>query len=192
MSVTELDPITALIVVDLQAGVTGIPADPSPETVIAHSVELLRAWREPGLPVVLVNVDSGAPGRTELNRPGSTPPFARPDGWDQLVPELDTQPSDIRVTKKTWGAFHGTGLAETLRDRGVTQVVIAGIATSAGVESTARQAHEHGFHVTLAKDAMTDREPATHAHSIEKIFPRIGETGTTAEILELLAATRRG
>jgi len=187
MSVTELDPITALIVVDLQAGVTGIPADPSPETVIAHSVELLRAWREHGLPVVLVNVDSGAPGRTELNRPGSTPPFARPDGWDQLVPELDAQPADIRVTKKTWGAFHGTGLAETLRDRGVTQVVIAGISTSAGVESTARSAHEHGYHVVLATDAMTDRSPENHEHSVTSVFPRLGETTTTQEVLDALA-----
>ncbi|MDP9028480.1 MAG: isochorismatase family protein [Actinomycetota bacterium] len=191
MTVTALDPITALIAIDLQKGITAMPVEPSPASVIGHTVELLEAFRAHGLPVVLVNVDAGAPGRTEAARDGGGPTSVmRRPGWTELVPELNAQPSDHRVTKKTWGAFHGTGLNQHLRELGVTQVVIAGIATSAGVESTARQAHELGFHVTLATDAMTDRESATHAHSIEKIFPRLGETGTTAEILELLEGAR--
>jgi nicotinamidase-related amidase len=189
MPVTTLDPTTALIVVDLQKGIAGIPAQPSPQSVIDKSAELLDAFRAHGLPVVLVNVDAGAPGRTEHSRAGGGL-GSRPDDWTDLVPELKAQPSDHRVTKKTWGAFHGTGLDDHLRKLGVTQVVITGISTSAGVESTARQAYESGFHVTLATDAMTDRDPATHAHSIEKVFPRLGETGTTAEILALLEATR--
>ncbi len=72
----------------------------------------------------------------------------------------------------------------------MTQVVLCGIATSAGVESTARQAHELGYHVTLAVDAMTDRSPEAHANSVARIFPRLGETGTAAEIIALL--DRRG
>ncbi len=189
MPVTTLDPKTALIVVDLQKGVVAMPTEPSPATVVGKTVELLDAFRAHGLPVVLVNVDAGAPGRTEQNRAGGGL-GELPDNWTELVQELRAQPSDHLVTKRTWGAFHGTGLNEHLRDLGVTQVVITGISTSAGVESTARQAYEHGFHVTLATDAMTDRDPATHTHSIEKVFPRLGETGTTAEILELLEATR--
>jgi nicotinamidase-related amidase len=90
------------------------------------------------------------------------------------------------VTKRTWGAFTNTGLEKQLRDLGVTQVVIAGVSTSAGVESTARFAHEHGFHVTLAVDAMTDMNADAHHNSITRIFPRLGETGTTQEIIELL------
>jgi len=188
MPVTTLDPTTALIVIDLQEGIVSMPVEPSPASVIANSVRLLEAFRANGLPVVLVNVDAGAPGRTDQNR--AAPAAPRPEGWTELVRELDAQPGDHLVTKRTWGAFHDTGLNEHLRGLGVTQVVITGIATSAGVESTARQAHELGFHVTLATDAMTDREPTTHLHSIEKIFPRLGETGTTAEILELLVAGR--
>jgi nicotinamidase-related amidase len=188
MPVTTLDPTVALIVIDLQKGVMGMPTQPAPEVVLGTTVRLLDAFRERGLPVVLVNVDAGAPGRTELNPGGVTP--ERPARWDELAPELNTQPSDHLVTKKTWGAFHGTDLDEYLRGAGVTQVVIAGIATSAGVESTARQAHEHGYHVTLATDAMADRSPDMHGHSIQQIFPRLGETGTTDEILALLAATR--
>jgi len=107
-----------------------------------------------------------------------------------LVAELHTGPDDIVVTKRNWGAFFGTDLDLQLRRRGVTQIVLAGVATSIGVESTARAAHEHGYHVTLATDAMTDRDGDAHRNSIEKIFPRLGETGTTAEIIELLDKTR--
>ena len=83
------------------------------------------------------------------------------------------------MTKQTWGAFHRTPLDTLLRDRGVTQIVLTGVATSAGVESTARSAHEHGYHVVLATDAMTDRDPDLHEHSVQRIFPRLGETATT-------------
>ena len=68
----------------------------------------------------------------------------------------------------------------------MTQVVLTGIATTAGVESTARAAHEAGYHVVLAIDAMTDRSAEAHDHSVRHVFPRLGETGTTAEILGLL------
>jgi len=114
--------------------------------------------------------------------------FAERPCRPKLVPELDAQPGDIRVTKTTWGAFHGTDLDGQLRDTGVTQVVITGVATSAGVESTARAAHEHGYHVVLVTGAMTDMDPGNHAHSVEKIFPRIGETTTTAQLLAVLGA----
>jgi nicotinamidase-related amidase len=90
------------------------------------------------------------------------------------------------VTKQTWGAFTGTDLDAYLRSVGVTQVVICGVATSAGVESTARQAHELGFNVTLATDAMTDMSVEAHDNSLGRIFPRLGETATTREIVDLL------
>jgi nicotinamidase-related amidase len=131
---------------------------------------------------VLVNVAAGAPGRTEqTHNRGELPP-----GWADLVPELNQQPEDYTVTKRTWGAFTNTDLEMHLKKLGVTQVVIAGIATSIGVESTARHAYEHGFNVTLAVDAMTDMSPDAHANSITRIFPRLGETGTTQEIIDLL------
>jgi nicotinamidase-related amidase len=70
--------------------------------------------------------------------------------------------------------------------RCVTQVVVAGVATSVGVEATARQAYEQGFNVTLALDAMTDMREEAHEYSIQNVFPRIGETGSTQEIIALL------
>jgi nicotinamidase-related amidase len=126
------------------------------------------------------------PGRTEQTR--SSKEF--PAGWTDLVPELNQQSEDHTITKRTCGAFTNTGLDEHLRKLGVTQVVIAGIATSIGVESTARQAHELGFNVTLAIDAMTDMSPEAHSNSVTRIFARLGETGTTGEIIALLDSTR--
>lgn len=181
MTVTTLDPRTALVVIDLQQGIAGSPLA---EPVVAHAVALADAFRAVGLPVVLVNVTAGAPGRTERPRPAAD----RPDGWADLLPDLG---DGIRVTKRTWGAFHDTGLDEILRAEGVTQVVLAGIATSKGVESTARAAHEHGYHVTIAIDAVGDSDPDAHRNSIERIFPAIGETGTTNAIIALLEASAR-
>jgi nicotinamidase-related amidase len=183
MPVTKLDPRTALIVIDLQKGIVGMPTAHSTADIVSRASELATAFRKHGLPVVLVNVDAGAPGRTEQSRN-----FPRSDDWAVLVPELNQQLSDITVTKKTWGAFSSTDLDAQLKKLGVTQVVLAGVATSAGVESSARHAHELGYNVTLATDAMTDMSADAHSNSISRIFPRIGETGTSREIIELLDA----
>jgi len=182
MPLTTLDPQTALVLIDLQKGIVGLPtAHPSAE-VVARAAEMAGAFRRRGLPVVLVNVVGAAPGRTDPQPARKAP---GPD-WAELVPELGAQPQDIRVSKKTWGAFTGTGLEAALRERGVTQIVLAGISTSIGVESTVRQAQELGFNLTLAVDAMTDLNEQAHANSLARIFPRLGETGTTKDIVALL------
>jgi nicotinamidase-related amidase len=186
MTITTLDPKTALVVIDLQKGIVALPTAHPVNEVVAHAVELLDAFRSHGLPVVLVNVAGGAPGRSEQARNLA----GLPADWADLVSELKQQPEDHIVTKRTWGAFTNTGLDEHFKKLGVTQVVIAGVATSIGVESTARYAYELGFNVTLAIDAMTDMNADAHANSIARIFPRLGETGTTREIIELLDSTR--
>ncbi|GJG85921.1 hydrolase [Gemmatimonadetes bacterium T265] len=183
MPLTALDPNTALLVIDLQRGILARPGVDLRD-VIANAAALAGAFRRRDLPVVLVTAAGRAPGRTELQRPTGT---LSPD-FTEVLPELDRRPGDHLVTKHTWGAFPGTGLEAYLRGAGVTQVVVAGVATSFGVESTARQAYEHGFHVTLATDAMFDPSPEAHHHSVTRIFPKLGETGTTQEILDLLRA----
>ncbi len=184
MPLTTLDPNTALIVVDLQKGILGSPVAHLFADVLERTRVLLNAFRERRLPVVLVNVAGRAPGRIEQ----PPRPLHVSDGFTDFLPELDQQPGDLVVTKRTWGAFAHTDLEAQLTTLGVTQVVIAGVATSAGVESTARQAYEQGFNVTLATDAMTDPRPEAHAHSLAHVFPRLGETGSTDDILRLLNA----
>ncbi|MBH1938325.1 isochorismatase family protein [Streptomyces sp. AV19] len=183
MPATTLDANTALILIDLQKGITALPTLHPADGIVARGAELAAAFRAKGLPVALVNVAGGAPGRTEapLGPGGEYPP-----DFAELRPELGRREDDILVTKRTWGAFHGTDLDERLRRRGVTQVVIGGIATAFGVESTARAAHEHGYHVTVATDAVTDMDAELHRVAVEKVFPVLGETDTTANILALL------
>ena len=186
MAVTTLDAVTALIVIDLQKGIVGLPTVHPIAEIVQRARLLTDAFRSYGLPVVLVNVTGRPPGRAEQVRI----PRDLPSGFADFVPELSPQPGDHIVSKQTAGAFTKTDLENFLRSRGVTQVVIVGVATSMGVESTARQAHELGFNVTLAVDAMTDLDAALHVSSSTKIFPRLGETGSTQEILDLLAAAR--
>lgn len=183
MPLTILDTQTALIVVDLQKGLRNIPSLHPIAGVIDHSCQLIEAFRKHKLPVVLVNVVGIAPRRTEEPRRYRD----LPANFSELIPELHPQPDDILITKRTWGAFANTDLEAQLKAKGVTQVVLTGVATGTGVEATARQAFEAGFNVTLATDAMTDMRTEAHEYSVKHVFPRLGETGSTQDVLDLLA-----
>lgn len=183
MALSTLDAVSALVVVDLQQGLARLPTlDPITE-VATRSGELARLFRAKGQPVFLVNaVSSPRPrGRTALGTPPPQPPE-----WSELLPELDPQPSDVRITKAQWGAFTGTGLDTYLRRLDVTQLVLAGVATSLGVESTARQAYELDYNLAFVTDAMTDFRAESQANSLQRIFPMLGELGTCEEAAKLL------
>jgi len=184
MALTKLDTTAALVVIDLQKGIVSLPAAHPAGEIISRTAQLARTFREQGLPVVLVNVTNKAPGRTEvgLGNLSSSPP-----DWAELVAELEAQPDDHLVSKQRWGAFIGTDLDDYLRGRGVTQIFLAGVSTSAGVESTARSAYDYGYNVVLVVDAMTDRDANAHRHSVEKVFPRLGETTTTDAVIAQLS-----
>lgn len=182
MTLSALDPKTALVAIDLQKGIVGMQTTPPSDEVVSAAARLAEAFRSRGLPVVWVNVAGGAPGRTDTPRPTG----ARPADWAELVPELNVQASDHRVTKLQLGAFVGTSLDQYLRRSGVTQIVLIGISTSIGVESTARAAYDYGYNVTFVTDAMADRDPAMHQHSVEKVFPRLGESTTVQDLLQKL------
>jgi nicotinamidase-related amidase len=182
VSLTQLDPVAALVVIDLQKGIAGIPCGPhTMADVISRSAQLASAFRARNLPVVLVNVEGRAPGRVQASFNFNPPP-----DWAELVPELDRQPDDHTVTKHQIGAFYGTALERILRRAGVTQIFLTGVATTAGVEATARQAYDHGFHVVLVEDAMSDMSAENHQHAVDAVFPRIAEVTTTAEALAML------
>jgi nicotinamidase-related amidase len=186
MPLTKLDSIAALIVIDLQKGILTAPTVHPASEIVSRAAQLARAFRKRGLPVVLVNVSGRAPGRTDAG----PPKFSFPPDWTELVPELDPQPTDYFVTKQRAGAFIGTALDDYLRQRKVTQVFLTGISTSVGVESTARSAYDHGYNVVFVVDAMTDRDAEAHRLSVEKIFPRLGETDTTDNVLKLVKTAR--
>ena len=172
----HLDQNAALVVIDLQKGIVSVSLAHPASDIVAQASRLAHAFREQHQPVVLVNVSGRAPGRSyHFQRIGAS-----------LFPELHRQPSDYLVTKQRVGAFIGTSLDQYLRQRGVTQVVLAGVATSVGVESTGRSAYDLGYNVAFVVDAMTDLNAEAHRHSVERVFPRFGETANTAEVLALL------
>jgi nicotinamidase-related amidase len=179
--ITQIDPFPALITIDLQKMLLGLSLAHPVNTVIERSARLARAFRKRGFPVVLVNVAGRAPGRTETRFNFSPPP-----DWTELVPELDRQHGDYAITKLQIGAFYGTALDLILRRHQVTQVFLTGVATASGVETTARNAYDHGYNVVSVVDAMTDLDADAHRYSVEKIFPRIGETAATDQVLRLL------
>ncbi|MFI9773522.1 isochorismatase family protein [Streptomyces sp. NPDC051956] len=188
MSATTLDERTALVLIDLQNGILGLPTVHPADGVLKNGATLADAFRAKGLPVVRVRVawspDGGDLPVSRSATPGLTqaPPAAFSEFPDELGPVGD----DIVITKRHWGAFTGTELDLQLRRRGVTQIVLAGISSSIGVESTARSAFELSYHLTVVEDATTDTDAASHEHSFGKIFPRIAELATTEEIIELL------
>ncbi|MEV7502489.1 isochorismatase family protein [Streptomyces sp. NPDC093018] len=194
MALTTIDPTCAVVVIDLQKGIVSAHADARVTAAVERSAHLADEFRRHGLPVVLVNVTGRAPGRTDAVRfrdaVRSGGGAERPSDWAEFVDELGVRPGDHLITKRRRSAFHDTGLDTLLRDLGVTQVVLTGIATSSGVESTARSAADHGYHVVLATDAMADPDAEAHRHSVEHVFPRLGETATATEVVTMLEATR--
>ncbi len=183
MPIENLDAVAALVVIDLQKGFAGLPTAHPADEIIGRVSRLARAFRRRGLPVALVNVAGRAPGRTDAG----PPKFALPPDWAELVPELERQPDDLIVTKHRVGAFIGTTLDAQLRKRGVTQVVLAGVSTSAGVAATARSAHDLGYNVAFVVDGMTDMSADAHRLMVELVFPRIGQTCTADDVVRLLA-----
>jgi nicotinamidase-related amidase len=183
MPLTQLDTNAALVLIDLQKGIVELPTVHPSNEIVSRSAQLAQAFRERGFPVVLVNVAGRAPGRTDAGIRN----YAFPPDWTELVAELKQQPSDLLVTKHRVGAFLGTSLDELLRERGVTQIFLAGVSTSGGVESTARSAYDLGYHVVFVSDAMTDMNDDAHAKRVEIMFPRLGEVETTDGVLKVLA-----
>ena len=90
---------------------------------------------------------------------------------------------DFVITKHQWGAFHGTELDLQLKRRGMTTIILCGIATNIGVESTARFAFEYGYNQVFVEDAMAALSIEEHVFTVGKIFPRLGLVRKTKEIL---------
>lgn len=167
-------PGTALVLIDLMPRIVALPLAPhTGEEVAARCGRLAEAFRAGGRPVVAVRVER--PDVAE-QPPGS--------GFAEGI----ARPGDIEIVKRTVGAFHGTGLHERLRGLGVDRLVLAGLVTTMGVESTARAASDHGYEVEFVEDAMSAFAADEHEFAVRRIFPRFGEVHTAASYLKAFAA----
>ena len=181
----------ALVVIDLQRGIVGVPAAPRPAAeVVRNASQVARAQRECGGLVVLVRVARSPDGRDALHPVADVAPPQAPHAadWAEIVPELAGNPADLVVTKRQWGAFYGTELDLQLRRRGIRTILLCGISTNLGVESTARDAYERGYDQVFVEDATAARSAEEHAHTVARILPRIGRVRSTAEVIAALRA----
>ncbi|MDR0481448.1 MAG: isochorismatase family protein, partial [Gallionellaceae bacterium] len=177
---------SALVLIDLQKGILGMQAAPySCEQIFARATDLSARFRAAGATVVRVRVEMGVnraempPGLTD--RVALLPPGGIPADYADF-PDDPAAHGDLIVTKRQWGAFYGTDLDARLRRRGIRTIVLGGVATNAGVESTARSAHEHGYNVVLVEDVTSGRSAEMHQFAFTQIFPMLGRVTTSAEI----------
>lgn len=191
METLELVPArTALVAIDLQNLVVAFPAQPrEAKVVIENTARLASALRARGGFVVWVRVAFAADGKDRLHPACDqvmAMPGVLPDRPADLAPGVPVQPSDHLVTKRQWGAFYGTDLDLQLRRRGIDTIVLTGISTCYGVESTARAAFELGYEQILVEDAMAARSAAEHEHTVTRIFPRLGRVRSTEVVLSVI------
>ena len=180
---------TALVVIDLQKGIAARPCQPfEAATVVKNASSLAKAFRKNKMPVFLVRVDPSPDMKDGLKPITDTPAQSsfsgRPRDWSEIVPELGPEPDDFVITKRQWGAFYGTELDLQLRRRTVDTIVLCGISTSVGVESTARFAYEYGYQQIFVEDAITSsRSREEHDNTVKNIFPRMGRVRKTEDVL---------
>lgn len=184
--ITSLDKNTVLVLIDLQNGIVNLPLATPVIDVIQNAVLLITAFRKVNLPIVFVNVDPRTSPLNILRKDSKQTPMELKEDWFELIPELQTRNEDIFITKNSWNAFSNPELDLELKRLNITGMVLAGVATSVGVEGTARAAIEKGYNTTFAIDAMTDMFVEAHRHSITYIFSRLGELGSTTEIIDML------
>ena len=185
----HLDPQkTALVLIDLQNAVVGM--NPVPHTaaqVVENSKKLAGAFRGHGAPVVYVRVDLNDFMNLPVDQPHNRGDERLPDAASEIAPSAGFQHGDILITKRHWGAFAGTDLEQQLKSRGIDTVVLTGISTNIGVESTARQGTGLGFAFVLVEDACSAQSAEHHRFAFEHIFPRLTRVRSTDEVLAALA-----
>jgi nicotinamidase-related amidase len=182
---------TALVLIDLQKGILSASRAPySSESVIEKSVAMGRSINAHGGTLVLVHVGFSKSGADRLSQAVDeampVPADGMPADWTEFHPDVAALAADVVVMKRQWGAFHGTELDLQLRRRGIRTIILAGVATNFGVESTAREAWQHNYEVVIAEDACTTMSEEMHRFPVQKIFPRLARVRSTAEILTAL------
>jgi nicotinamidase-related amidase len=194
MDALTLDPkSTALVLIDLQKGIAARQTAPhASKDVVARARRLADALRAAGGTVVLVHVAFSPGGRDRL-APRADAPMPGgpvPPDFAEFVPELAPREGDVVITKRNWGAFYGTELELQLRRRGIRTLVLGGISTNFGVESTARDAFERAYDLVLVEDAMAGMSAEAHQFAVTTIFPRFGLVRSTVPVLAALGAGR--
>lgn len=186
---TDLQPqSTAVVLIDLQHGILARDLAPHPAAhVVSNAARLTAAWRAAGATIVYVRVALGEIHTHAVDRPRARPDSFPPNACD-ILPEAGMREGDFLVTKRQWGAFHATELDQILRRRGIRTIILGGVATNIGVETTARAAHDLGYDIVFAEDATSTLTADMHRFAFEQMFPTMGRVRSTDQLLAALPA----
>lgn len=183
---------TALVLVDLQNFTIALDTRPnSGSQVLEQAAAVAEASRRAGVLVVLVRVESGPDGALALtpSLDGEPQQWTLPEGAHDFPDRLRPGDRDVVVTKYGWGGFYGTDLDLQLRRRGIDTLLVGGLVTNIGVDTTMRQAHERGYDQIVMSDLCGAFTQADHDYSLQSIFPRIARIRTVAEVVGALGAS---
>jgi nicotinamidase-related amidase len=188
----ELDPSTvALVMIDLQLGILALPLQPhGPGDVLTSCERLGLAFAAAGATIVTVTVGFSPDGGDRVpglvDQPMTLPAGGLPASWSTLDPRVAALPAAVSIRKHGWSAFYGTDLDLQLRRRGISTIVLCGIATNFGVESTARDAWHHGYSTVVASDCCSSVAPGLHDFALNSVLPRVSRVRGSAEIIAAL------
>ncbi|WP_448951894.1 hydrolase [Labrys neptuniae] len=182
---------TALVMIDLQNWIVSRPVAPhSGDDVVDRSLRIAKALRKAGGTVVLVRVLFSDGYRDVVKTPVDSP-LVLPE--NRMPPEavafdarLNPAKVDVVITKRQWSAFHGTELDLQLRRRGIDTVIVSGIATNFGVESTVRDAFAYNYAAIVAEDATSSFSPEMHRFAIDHVLPRVARIRSSGMIIDAI------
>lgn len=183
---------TALVLVDFQNFSVKLKTTPiSAREALANGARLADACREKNVLVVLIRVGHPSNHTPHPNLPidQAFSGFDYSDNPMEICAELGPKDGDVIVDKYNWGAFYQTNLDAQLRRRGITTLIMGGLVTHIGVDTTMRQAQERNYAQVLASDAVAAFELSQHEHVMVHVAPRLSKVRTTGQILAALKAS---
>lgn len=173
---------TALLLMDLQrAHLSHVP-----DAYLPHAVQALRTARAAGVPVIHVALrlrDGHTDAHPRNKTFGALPHhlFTADDPGAAIHPDVAPAADEIVVHKNRVSAFAGNNLHQILTAQNIGHVVLAGIATGGIVLSTALQAADLDYEVTVLSDACADPDPTLHDTILTGLLARRGTVSTVEE-----------
>jgi len=199
---------SALVIIDMQYA-TGHPEGPLAQkmkqegnsvtewrferiknSVIPNTQKLIPAIRKAGGKVVYITIGSALSDYSDA--PAHMRDFFRSLGnhvgrdAHRIIAELQPAQGDPIVRKTTVGAFASTGFDHLLRSLGCEQLFITGVSSNMCVETTAREASDRGYVVTLVEDACATTHKDLHEGTMKNFNRFFGQVKSTKEVLEFI------
>jgi len=189
---------TALVVFDMQKGQFEVDDAErrrwlAESNIVANTVQLLQAARSAGLPVFYIQ-NSRRPDfadqkevLTDAGGGVRGGPVIGTRGWE-ILDEIKPEPNDYVVPKFRQGAFSSTTLDILLRARSIDTLLLCGVRTTVGIETTVRDGRDLGYNIVLVSDCTGGVSPEDHQWTLQRIFPMLARVRTHTQVAAMLGA----